>query len=121
MLTRRTMIKRLGLVTAGLMTMESLELLDRLAPRSLFAGGWPSTQKVRLVLDSPYQYGASAMIRDGGYEAVMTTGFPSPIEFRSGDVLAPDANALWNYYGLHPQSPELRGKIKTVGSRIVVI
>lgn len=43
MLTRREFVRNLALVTAGAMAMEKLELLDRLAPRSLFSLGsyWP--------------------------------------------------------------------------------
>lgn len=40
MLTRRDFIQKLALVTAGAMALEKLELLDRLAPRSLFSA-WP--------------------------------------------------------------------------------
>ncbi len=42
MLSRRSFLRYAGLVSAGLLAADQLELLDKLAPRSLFASAWPT-------------------------------------------------------------------------------
>ena len=82
MMNRREMFRTMGLVAAGLIAADQLEILDRLAPRSLFASAdiaspWPpgvldciqSTTIHGLHTSSYRQWN---MIADGGYESIIT-------------------------------------------------
>ena len=73
MTNRREMLRTMGLVAAGVIAADQLEILDRLAPRSLFAGGIPHSDTYRdqygleFHLDTHW---SGLMIPVGGWEAL---------------------------------------------------
>lgn len=112
MLSRREWLKNTALVGAGLLTVERLDILDRLAPRSLFASA--PIARVPLIVLAPWAGGA--MIPDGGYEAVCTS---APRYVQLDTDRSYNATDLWNWVGLELDAPELAAHFVHRGDLLV--
>ena len=82
---RRRFLRNAALLAAGVAAVDQLEIMERLAPKRLWAGWTPPQPRAEIVFsrgvlddmtalsDDVYrQWATVAMIPDGGYEAVWT-------------------------------------------------
>lgn len=97
MMNRREFLRASALIAAGTIAADQLEILDRLAPRRLFAG-WSAPERPFVMYES-YSSSECQMIPDGGYEAIISCSAPRQIEVLPSTLLALPETELWNYYG----------------------
>ena len=67
MLTRRQFLRNSALIAAGVIAADQLEILDRLAPRRLWAGADFAARRIPLTITHAM---GMQHIPDGGYEAM---------------------------------------------------